>query len=99
MEAWKHSQYFFRQLDFLQLQPLLCMAGTTAVAVPSLSCRPTARLRAIKGREDQVCDMLETSFGHSGLRSMRMGAVAILSHLRPKHDQRTWGGGDWGITS
>ena len=24
MPAWKHSQYFLRQFDFLQLQPLLC---------------------------------------------------------------------------
>lgn len=25
-KTWKHSQYFFKQLDFLQLHPLLCRA-------------------------------------------------------------------------
>lgn len=25
-KTWKHSQYFFKQLDFLQLHPLLCLA-------------------------------------------------------------------------
>ena len=27
MPAWKHSQYFFKQKDFLQLQPLCMLAG------------------------------------------------------------------------
>lgn len=29
MPAWKHSQYFFRQPDFLQLQPLQCATGSS----------------------------------------------------------------------
>ena len=39
MPAWKHSQYFFRQPDFLQLQPLLCRACTLA---DTSSCAATA---------------------------------------------------------
>ena len=28
--AWKHSQYFLRQPDFLQWQPLLCLPSASA---------------------------------------------------------------------
>jgi hypothetical protein len=33
--TWKHSQYFFRQLDFLQLHPLLCLAEAGVLLVSS----------------------------------------------------------------
>ena len=48
MEAWKHSQYFFRQPLFLQLQPLLWRALAPAIAtwlpssVPPYSEAPSA---------------------------------------------------------
>ena len=32
MEAWKHSQYFLRQPDFLQWQPLLCRIASASPA-------------------------------------------------------------------
>ena len=35
MEAWKHSQYFFRQPLFLQLQPLLCLGAGADALFPS----------------------------------------------------------------
>ena len=38
MEAWKHSQYFFRQPLFLQLQPLLWRARRGRS--PALQRRP-----------------------------------------------------------
>ena len=48
MDAWKHSQYFFRQPLFLQLQPLLCRGAGPVVALPSseppcTDCRPLSQ--------------------------------------------------------
>ena len=47
MEAWKHSQYFFRQPLFLQLQPLLWRAAgpcASAAAPSSPPCSPHTSL-------------------------------------------------------
>ena len=47
MEAWKHSQYFFRQPLFLQLQPLLWRAAgpcASAAAPSSPPCNPQISL-------------------------------------------------------
>jgi len=48
MDAWKHSQYFFRQPLFLQLQPLLCR-GAGAALEPSSTppCRPRRGRRRV----------------------------------------------------
>ena len=43
MEAWKHSQYFFRQPLFLQLQPLLWRAAGPVASAAALSSPPCAR--------------------------------------------------------
>ena len=48
MDAWKHSQYFFRHVDFLQLQPLVWRPGVpsafwtlrTTTASCSWACTP-----------------------------------------------------------
>ena len=60
MEAWKHSQYFFRQPLFLQLQPLLWRAAgpcASAAAPSSPPCSPhtslmpeTGTSHALQGR-------------------------------------------------
>jgi len=39
--AWKHSQYFFKQPDFLQLQPFACRiaaAFLSAALCASIAC-------------------------------------------------------------
>lgn len=41
-ETWKHSQYFFKQLDFLQLHPLLCLAEAGVLLVSSCMTKKQA---------------------------------------------------------
>jgi hypothetical protein len=43
MPAWKHSQYFFMQPDFLQAQPL-CVADELVVALEELALRVVGAL-------------------------------------------------------
>ena len=41
MPDWKHSQYFLRQADFLQAQPLACylsLYGCAAASVTTSAC-------------------------------------------------------------
>ena len=46
MEAWKHSQYFFRQPLFLQLQPLLWRAAGPVASAAAPSSPPCAQFAA-----------------------------------------------------
>ena len=43
MEAWKHSQYFFRQPLFLQLHPLLWRAAGPVASAAAPSSPPCAQ--------------------------------------------------------
>ncbi len=49
MEAWKHSQYFFRQPLFLQLQPLLWRAAGPVASAAAPSSPPCTGMHLSQG--------------------------------------------------
>jgi hypothetical protein len=54
MAAWKHSQYFLRQVDFLQLQPLVWRPASPSREPPSPSVAWILGLR-VQGCGVMVC--------------------------------------------
>lgn len=94
--TWKHSQYFFRQLDFLQWQPLLCRtAGAPPPAAPR--CAECVVVFAIFGRKavglrSRVASMaMRRTSSHAGLlqHPMQLHPSQYLRAQGRRRDERS----------
>lgn len=85
MPAWKHSQYFFKQPDFRQLQPLLCHAALRWS--PWLSSILGRKALGLRSRMVRIASSLASSLRQLLLQLTQLHKAGSQCWPAAKHSQ------------